>query len=86
MSKFIFSDYLKQKGFSHSDNGIHQLYEYEQNNNGQIIYYCVNLQGGVMTTNKNGQPTEDGNLLEVDIPIPTTEADAEKWINEFLSS
>lgn len=58
MSKFIFSDYLKQKGFSHSDYGIHQLYEKEENKNGVMRYYCINLQGELMTTNKNGQPLQ----------------------------
>lgn len=76
---FQFKDFLIKNGFTYSDYRIHQLYEIEKVENGKNFYYCVNLQGKLMTTNEN--KTEK---LKVDIPIPETEEDANKWLLGFL--
>lgn len=75
MSTFNFSEFLMERGFSFTNYGTHNLYEFSKDQKD----YCVNLQGKVMTTNES--KTED---LKVDIPVPKTKAEAEKWLKKFL--
>lgn len=79
MENFDFGAFLEENGFKYTDYNIHQLYEFEKTENGRTFYYCVNLQGDVMTTNEN--KTEQ---LKIDIPTPKTEDKAQEWLNDFL--
>lgn len=79
MENFNFSNFLIENNFEHTDYNIHQLYEFEKIENGRTFYYCVNLQGNIMTTNEN--KTEK---LKIDIPVPKTEEEAQEWLNDFL--
>lgn len=74
-NKFNFGDYLLEQGFAYTNYGDHQLYEKSVDG----VDYAVNIQEGVFTHNKSGE----GDNLKVDVKLPKTKTEAEKWLKDF---
>ncbi len=76
MDQFDFGNFLLENGFAYTNYGTHCLYEKSMDG----VDYAVNHQGDVFTHNKSGE----GDNLKVDVKVPKTKAEADKWFKAYV--